>query len=49
MYNFIYFWLCWVFIAAWAFSLAAESRGYALGVVRELLIEMASLVAGHRP
>ena len=27
---FIYFWLCWIFIAAWGFSLVAVSRGYSL-------------------
>ena len=27
---FIYLRLCWVFIAAWVFSLAAESRGHSL-------------------
>ena len=45
---FIYFWLCWVFIAAWAFSLVAESGGYSLVVVHGLFIEMASLVVEHR-
>ena len=25
---FIYFWLCWVFVAAWGLSLVAASRGY---------------------
>ena len=29
-YLFIYFWLCWVFIAARGFSLVAVSRGYSL-------------------
>ena len=27
---FIYFWLCWVFVAARGLSLVAESRGYSL-------------------
>ena len=35
MGSLIYFWLCWVFIAAWVFSLVA---------VHGLLIEAASLV-----
>ena len=28
IYSFIYFWLCWVFVAARRLSLAAASRGY---------------------
>ena len=31
--NFIYFWLCWGFIAARAFSLVEVSRGYSLVAV----------------
>ena len=37
---FLYFWQCWVFVAAWAFCLAAKHG---------LLIVVASLVAEHRP
>ena len=44
---FIYFWLCWVFVAAHGLSLLAESGGYSL-VLRGLLIAVASLVAEHR-
>ena len=33
-----------MFVGAWAFSLVAESRGYSVVVVRELLIAVASLV-----
>ena len=39
-YLFIYFWQCWVFVAAWAFCLVAKHG---------LLIVVASLVAEHRP
>ena len=44
--NFIYLfiWLRWVFMAAWAFSLLAGSRGYSLVVVCRLLIVGASLL-----
>ena len=45
--NFIYFWLCWVFIAAHRLSLVAASRGYSADTVHGLLIVMASL-AEHR-
>ena len=31
---FIWFWPCWVVIAAWAFSLVAASRGYSPAVMR---------------
>ena len=44
---FIYFWLCWVFIAVCRLSLVAVS-GETLVVVSGLLIEVASLVAEHR-
>ena len=40
-----YFWLHWVFIAAWGFSLVTESGGYSLVSVFRLLILVASLVA----
>ena len=42
--NFIYFWLCWVFIAAWDFPLVSASGGYSLVAVCWLLIVVASLV-----
>ena len=39
--------LHWVFVAAHRLSLVAESGGLLLVAVRELLIAVASLVAGH--
>ena len=42
-YLFVYFWLCWVFIAAQAFLYVA-SEGYSLV---ELLIGVASLLGEH--
>ena len=47
-YLFIYFWLCCVFIAAQAFSLAVGSAGYSLVAVCGLLIAVASFVE-HGP
>ena len=44
---FIYFWLCWVFVAARKLSLAAASEGLLFIVVRGLLIAVASLVVEH--
>ena len=44
---FIYFWLHWVFIAAWAFSSCSE-WGLLFVAVHGLLIAVASLVAEHR-
>ena len=44
-YLFIYFWLCWVFVAAPGLSLVVVSRGYSLDLVCGLLIVVASLVA----
>ena len=45
---FFYFWLCWVFAAAWSFPwLCEESTGYSLVVVYGLLIAVASLMEGH--
>ena len=46
IYLFIYFWLCWVFIAAQAFSSCGE-RVLLFVVVRGLLIAVASLVVEH--
>ena len=46
----LFIWLCWVFVAAWAFSLVVASRGHSplsLVMVRGLLIAVASLVAEH--
>ena len=40
----IYFWLCWIFVAACGLSLVVASGGYSLVAVRGLLIEMASPV-----
>ena len=37
-YLCIYFWLCWVFVAARGFSPVAASRDYSLGVVCGLLV-----------
>ena len=42
------FWLCWLFVAVWAFLLVAESGGYSLIAVCQLLSAVASLVAQHR-
>ena len=44
----IYFWLCWVFVAAQAFCLAAVSRLNSLVVVHGFLTVVASPVAEHR-
>ena len=44
---FIYFWLCWVFVATLRLCLVAASRG-PLVTVRRLLVLVASLVAEHR-
>ena len=43
MYLFIYFWLCWVFLAAHRLSLVAESREHSLVVVHRLPVAVASL------
>ena len=47
IYLFIYFWLCWVFIAVRGLSLLAGSRGYSSCGVRTSHW-VASLVAEHR-
>ena len=44
--SFIYFWLHWLFVAAWAFSSCGE-QGLLFVAVRGLLIAVASLVAEH--
>ena len=46
---FIYFCLCWVFVAMHGLSLVAASGGLLFIVVHELLIVVASLVAEHGP
>ena len=47
IYLFIYFWLCWVFVAMRGISLIVESRGYSLVVVHGLLRQVTSLVVEH--
>ena len=44
---FIYFWLCWVFVAAHGLSLVVVSRGLLFIAVCGLLIAMTSPVAEH--
>ena len=44
---FIQCWLCWVFVAAQAFSLVAASGGYSPFAVHGLLIAVGSLDAKH--
>ena len=46
--HFIYFWLCWVFIAEPELSLVAASQGYSLVVVCGFLTVVASLGAEHK-
>ena len=36
LFKFIYFWLCWVFVAVHMLSLAVESRGYRLGALQHV-------------
>ena len=45
---FVYFWLCWVSVAACGLSLVLESRGCSLVAACRLLTAVASLVAEHR-
>ena len=45
---FIYFWLCWVFVAVQAFSLVAARWGCSLVAASGLLIAVASLVTEPR-
>ena len=47
IYLFIYFWLCWVFVAARGLSLVVVSGGLLFVAVHGLLIAVASLVAEH--
>ena len=44
---FIYFWLCWVFVAALTFSSCSEPGLLFLGVLRLLTVDT-SLVAEHQ-
>ena len=48
--NFTDFSLCWVFVSAWAFSLASGRRGCSLTMGCRLLLAMVSLVVecGHQ-
>ena len=46
--NCIYFWLCWVFVAAHRLSLVVVSKDNSLVVVYGLLVVVASFVAKHR-
>ena len=48
IFFFLYFWLCWVFIAMQAFSLVAENRGDSLVAAHQLPTGVASLVAERR-
>lgn len=45
---YIYFWLCWVFVAACRLSLVVASRGLNLIVVHGLLNAVDSLAGDHR-
>ena len=45
-FYFIYFWLCWVFLAVGGLSLFAGSRGYSLIVGTQCLIAVASFCCG---
>ena len=45
---FIYFWLCWVFVAVGELSVVVVNGGDSLVVVCGFLIALTSLVAGHR-
>ena len=44
----IYFWLCWVFVAACSLSLVVASKGDSPVLVHGLLIAGASFVVEHR-
>ena len=46
-YVFIYFLLCWVFVAACGLSLVVVIEAYSLVVVHGFLIAVASLVVVH--
>ena len=44
---FFFFWLCWVFIAVWAFPLVVVTKGSSLVAVSWLPIAVTSLAADH--
>ena len=44
---YLFIWLHWVFVAAWAFSLVVESKVFSLVAARGLLIAAVSHVAEH--
>ena len=43
----LFFWLCWVSVAAWGFSLVVARDGSSLVVVSQLHISVASLVVEY--
>ena len=45
--EFIYFWVCWVFVDARGLHLVSRSRSYSLVAVGWLLTVVASPVAGY--
>ena len=47
--NFIYFWICLVFIATYRLSLVVASWGYPLVAMHRLLTAVASLAMEHGP
>ena len=47
IHSFIYFWLCWIFVAACGLSLVVVSGGLLFVVMCRLLIAVASLVSEH--
>ena len=47
-FNLLYYWLCWVFLAAHQLSVVVVSRGCSLVLVLGLFIVAASVVAKHR-
>ena len=48
IYSFIYFWLCWVFIAVRGLFSSCSEPGLLFVAVRGLLTAVGSLVAEHR-
>ena len=48
MFSFVYFCLCWIFVAVHGLPPVTEEGSYSLVVVGGLLIAVASLVAEHR-
>ena len=47
-FIYLYFWLCWVFVAVLGFSLVAVSGGYSLVAMHGDLMVAASPLAEHR-